>query len=167
MPEPEKYSVVRNKESRVTTISMPFDSEEKKNEWLDEDMMDGSKKKVKDVFEVLESNISYDEAVKLCETPEANAARELACLNHITEVLDTFLKAGTICTECSGSIKKENPIALRTGCSGSACAYPCNSCGRLHWEDGTAVFNRPGNKAYLQNGEIIHKDNEGNVITYT
>ncbi len=59
--------------------------------------------------------------------------------------------------DCSGSIDLEKIIHLRTGCSSSATAYPCNTCGRIHWSDGNLVFNRSGESAYLENGKIIHK----------
>ncbi len=62
---------------------------------------------------------------------------------------------------CGGEINMETIVTLQTGCGrcrGShASAYPCKICGRLHWDSGNAVFNRGGAKAYLENGEIVHK----------
>lgn len=59
--------------------------------------------------------------------------------------------------DCSGNIDLKKIIHLRTGCHSSTAAYPCNICGRIHWSDGTLVFNRSGESAYLKNGQIIHK----------
>lgn len=59
--------------------------------------------------------------------------------------------------DCSGNIDLEKNIHLRTGCHSGADAYPCNTCGRIHWSDGTLVFNRSGESVYLENGQIVHK----------
>lgn len=64
--------------------------------------------------------------------------------------------------ECSGEIDTVVRVSLMTSCGGCggryALAHPCNICGRVHWPDGHAVFNRPGHKVYLENGEIVHRD---------
>lgn len=64
------------------------------------------------------------------------------------------------CTEakCVGEINTANPIRLRTSCAFYSFAFQCNECGRLHWKDGTPVFNRANLKAFLENGAIVHRD---------
>jgi hypothetical protein len=70
--------------------------------------------------------------------------------------------------ECEGEIDQLREIVLKTGCGpvGSP-AYPCNRCGRLHWaSDGELVFNRPGDRAFLEDGRIVTRD-EKNEVTFT
>ncbi len=63
--------------------------------------------------------------------------------------------------DCLGTINTDININLQTGCNccfGRALAHPCNQCGRLHWsESGNLVFNRAEEAAYLENGQIVHK----------
>ena len=64
---------------------------------------------------------------------------------------------------CTGEIDTSNPISLMTGCGGGCCgphatAYPCDTCGRLHWGDGSLTYNRAGQKAFLRNNEVILED---------
>lgn len=68
-----------------------------------------------------------------------------------------------ICQDCGGEVNVETRVGLKTGCGGCGggrfeAAYPCKACGRLHWEDGKAVFNRGGNKPFLEEGMVVIKD---------
>ncbi|MFA6525959.1 MAG: hypothetical protein WCT26_00910 [Candidatus Buchananbacteria bacterium] len=51
------------------------------------------------------------------------------------------------------------PVTIRTGCSSYGTAYACTDCGRLHWSDGTTVFNRGEERAFLnqETGQIFNK----------
>jgi len=63
------------------------------------------------------------------------------------------------CTEkdCSGSVATATLVNVRTGCSSYSTAHPCDTCGRLHWPDGNGVFNRQGDRAFLENGRLVNK----------
>lgn len=69
---------------------------------------------------------------------------------------------------CGGELDQEKSILLKTSCgSPSTPACPCKKCGRLHWTaDGGLVYNRPGDRAFLEKGSIVMK-NEKNEITCT
>ena len=58
--------------------------------------------------------------------------------------------------DCDGYVDETTKITLRTGCVGFSTAHPCNKCGRVHWPDGSAVFNRPGDLVYLKDEQIVH-----------
>lgn len=60
---------------------------------------------------------------------------------------------------CNGVVNEEVLVPLRIGCSSSSIdiSHPCGICGRLYWGNGNPVFNRPGDKAFWINKEIIHK----------
>jgi len=61
------------------------------------------------------------------------------------------------CKECGGVVS--NAIFVKTGCGPpSSPAYVCEKCGRLHWEDGSPVFNRAGNPAFIKDGGLVIKD---------
>jgi hypothetical protein len=53
---------------------------------------------------------------------------------------------------CGGEIDMGAQTFLQTGCQSVSPAYPCNKCRRLHWDNGIACFNRPGNPVYLKDG---------------
>jgi hypothetical protein len=36
-------------------------------------------------------------------------------------------------------------------------AFPCGTCGRLHWRDGSLVYNKNGDEVSLVNGKIVLK----------
>jgi len=63
---------------------------------------------------------------------------------------------------CIGEVDLNNTIFLQTGCGGCggsrAPAYACNQCGRLHWADGSPVYNRGGQKAFWKNGSLCLKN---------
>ena len=73
------------------------------------------------------------------------------------------------CTEdgCKGILDLDSRIEVQTGC-GSRCgppsrtAFPCDNCGRLYFLVGdeahknpVGVERRSGEKAFLENGEIV------------
>lgn len=65
---------------------------------------------------------------------------------------------------CKGTVNKSRTISLMTGCGGPSfsLACPCDSCGRLYWyNDNSSVFNRPGDKAFLKNGKVVHVKKNG------
>jgi len=59
---------------------------------------------------------------------------------------------------CPGAIDLDDGVLLMVGCAQHASAYPCNTCGRLYWPNGNAVFNRPGKLVFLKNGQLEYKD---------
>ena len=64
------------------------------------------------------------------------------------------------CTECDAISDKELRVAIRVGCSSFSAAQVCLMCGRLHWPgDGTAVFARNGDRAFLnlKSGNLYNK----------
>lgn len=63
---------------------------------------------------------------------------------------------------CDGEIDLSQPISLQTGCGGCRgaqlqLAYPCKVCGRLHWGDGSKVFNRRKQRAFFENSSVVHR----------
>jgi len=66
--------------------------------------------------------------------------------------------------DCGGQVDESNPVGLRVGCVVSKPAYPCEICGRLHWVDGSPVFNRPGDRAFLHGNTVVHKDKKDRII---
>lgn len=61
---------------------------------------------------------------------------------------------------CTGNIGPKK-VNLQTGChSATACPY-CDTCGAIHYPDGTRMYQRGyNNKPFFINGEIIHKPTE-------
>ncbi|MFA5652034.1 MAG: hypothetical protein WC933_01600 [Candidatus Paceibacterota bacterium] len=71
-----------------------------------------------------------------------------------------FFKKNDECKEvfCKGKIDKKKSVSVMTGCMSMTSTYPCDECGRLHWDNGRPIFNKPGQKAFLtKTGEIMHK----------
>lgn len=62
----------------------------------------------------------------------------------------------------NGHLDPKNAVWLQTGCSSLSRypAYPCDACGRLHWDCGNPVFNRRGMAAFLENGEVVQRGEE-------
>jgi hypothetical protein len=61
---------------------------------------------------------------------------------------------------CKGKVNLKKGVTLCTnGGLGMYNAHPCNKCGRLHWQNGKAVFDEAGDKkAFLsKKGKIIGK----------
>lgn len=74
------------------------------------------------------------------------------------------------CTEedCSGLIivSSDNAAVMRTGCHSCDTAYPCNTCGRLHWDDRTPLNNRDGDAAFLIDGRQGVRGKDGEIVFY-
>jgi len=72
------------------------------------------------------------------------------------------------CKECGGEIDEQALIGFMTGCWGASTkgAHPCGACGRLHWGDGEAAFNRGGNKPFLENGRVVIKHKETGEVLF-
>lgn len=66
---------------------------------------------------------------------------------------------------CLGEISKTPSVHLRTGCRGGESAYACNMCGRLHWANSEPVFNRQEHAAFLENGIVINRDENGQEMS--
>lgn len=60
--------------------------------------------------------------------------------------------------DCSGNLELGIEVAVMVGCAQYASAYPCSTCGRLHWPSGSAVFNRSGKLVFLKDGQLVLKD---------
>ena len=65
---------------------------------------------------------------------------------------------------CKGEIDFSKPIQVRVGCHTFAAAYPCKVCGRLHWSNGSPIFDRSGIKAFLLDQRIISENREGEAV---
>jgi len=65
---------------------------------------------------------------------------------------------------CKGVIDPQISVNLQVSCHSTQAAYPCGSCGRLHWHDGQLVFNRQDQRAFFREGAIVHLDTDGAVI---
>jgi hypothetical protein len=72
-----------------------------------------------------------------------------------------------LCKEesCDGEIDMDVKIGLQVSCFSHSLAHPCGKCGRVHWPSGELVFNRPGNKVFLENDEIVHRDDNNQLVT--
>jgi hypothetical protein len=66
--------------------------------------------------------------------------------------------------QCEGQIDMTKGVTVRIGCGSVDMVYPCNKCGRLHWNSGTGVNNRCGDKAFFKDGRLINRDTEGKEI---
>lgn len=68
---------------------------------------------------------------------------------------------------CNGELNINDPKGLRIDCSpGLIIAHPCGSCGRLHWkEDGSPVFNKPRNRAFLEGNKVIYRNKNNQIVT--
>jgi len=60
-----------------------------------------------------------------------------------------------------GAIDKKMPVWIKTSCVSSTVVYPCNICGRLHWENGSPVRNRSGHRGFLKNGKVFNLPKNG------
>jgi hypothetical protein len=63
---------------------------------------------------------------------------------------------------CGGEINTSDSVSLKTGCRSSTPAFPCSSCGLLHFVEenekiATPAENQRKQKAYLEKGEIVLK----------
>lgn len=65
-----------------------------------------------------------------------------------------------ICENCKKNfdVEKAEKTSLRTGCTSFNTAIICPNCGRLHWDDGSAIFNRQGQLAFVKGGELVNED---------
>lgn len=55
------------------------------------------------------------------------------------------------CTECGENVDLENSVSLRVPCGKAIAekeAFTCTECSRLHFSDGTPVFNPKGERAF-------------------
>lgn len=56
--------------ARGLTTWFSFKNEERFNEWLDQPTKDGTKRKLRDVFQIVATGVSKEEALKICSTPQ-------------------------------------------------------------------------------------------------
>lgn len=56
--------------------------------------------------------------------------------------------------DCEGTLDKDNPFRLQTGCRSSMICFPCSKCGRIHNCNGDTMSNRSGGRVYLKDGEL-------------
>lgn len=66
---------------------------------------------------------------------------------------------------CGGQVSEKPTVNLKTGCSSVGSAHSCNKCGRLHWADGSLVFNRQNHAAFLEGDSVINKDEAGQEMS--
>lgn len=75
---------------------------------------------------------------------------------------------------CEGNIDTDRPIELAADHGSNLetgemkisreVAFPCGTCGRLHWMvDGAAhpVFNGYGYRGFLEDGRVVSRDSDG------
>lgn len=65
--------------------------------------------------------------------------------------------------DCPGTVEFPPGFALQTGCASFTPAGICDTCGRVHFEHGGPVFNRPGYARYKED----FKDLPAVIITET
>lgn len=68
-------------------------------------------------------------------------------------------KKEMLCKECNSPLDQEHRLIVRTGCVSRAIAYPCSECGRIHWSDGKAAFNRAEMPTYYKDGVFEAREN--------
>lgn len=68
--------------------------------------------------------------------------------------------------DCKGEIDFSIPVFLQNRCSplSFSTAYPCKGCGRLYWRSGQPVFNRAGDKGFLEDGKVVLKNKKNKVV---
>lgn len=74
------------------------------------------------------------------------------------EERDDGIYSRIICTECGSLLEGKNQCRLQTGCETSDVAAFCSKCGRVHWPSGEAVHNRPGQRTFFKDGELVNID---------
>ncbi|MFA5985968.1 MAG: hypothetical protein WC819_01305 [Parcubacteria group bacterium] len=69
-----------------------------------------------------------------------------------------------IVDDCTGKINMDGSVSVQVGCHCSDVAFPCDTCGRLHFLRGDEVHKVPvgvstrgGKEAFLIDGQIIHR----------
>lgn len=66
---------------------------------------------------------------------------------------------------CNGQLDETCRHSVKIGCWAYTSAYPCITCGRLHFADGTLVSTRAGFPVYTQNGQRVDLQNT-HLIAY-
>ena len=65
---------------------------------------------------------------------------------------------------CNGTIDpNQGGWDIMVGCRNTARAIVCNKCGRLHWPDGEAVFNRSGRPSFIVDGRLGIRNDDGTL----
>ena len=63
---------------------------------------------------------------------------------------------------CSGEVDLGRSVMLKVGCSGCGgqytTAHACKICGRVHWPDGSLVYDRAGNEPFLEGKRIVNRN---------
>ena len=67
---------------------------------------------------------------------------------------------------CDGHLNFDRPVKLMAGCASYRNTIPCEKCGRLHFAMGdlpeaSPVCNRQGHRAFLEDGVVVNKDENG------
>lgn len=81
---------------------------------------------------------------------------------QIAEIQARLKKNAVPCTEkdCKGIIDFNREIALQTGCHCYTVFFACNTCGRIHDDDGSPVNNRAGDEVFLVDGMLEIRDKD-------
>ncbi len=67
--------------------------------------------------------------------------------------------------DCPGQVSLKSPVLVRVGCRSFGDAFPCDICGRLHWKYGEGMYNRSGQRAFVDaKGQQFLKDPEQDVV---
>jgi|GEM_PF-1353705 hypothetical protein len=70
-----------------------------------------------------------------------------------------------VCVEkdCFGDVDlscTDQGVTVRVGCSSSREGYICSRCNRIHFDNGAGVHQRGGAKAFLIDGQIVHREDD-------
>lgn len=65
------------------------------------------------------------------------------------------------CRICGGNFSATT-VLIRTGCDSALSGQVCEECGRVHWMDGEACYNRRGNAYFIIDGEENYDVSEEN-----
>jgi len=71
------------------------------------------------------------------------------------------------CTVCNGLVNERRVVTLRVSRRKFRDAHPCTQCHLLHWEDGRPAQCASGASAFLEEGQIVHRNAEGGLVDCT
>lgn len=66
---------------------------------------------------------------------------------------------------CQGTVMVSDrvAIAVQVGCDKFRDSFPCDKCGLLHFECGAVVTYQYFDRFFLEHGEIVRRDKDGEV----
>lgn len=62
---------------------------------------------------------------------------------------------------CNGTVNMNRMALVHVGCAAKTLVFACPICNRLHFESGNPVFNHQDHRAFLENGCVVNRDENG------